>query len=105
MVLARAGSSDRKPTNSNPRLRSNMAHDERAGERRGELAVGTQQDAAPLDDVQRRLAELAARKRGRVRWRMSKHTAELAIRALEDGGPRRGGRGKQRRRKRNKRLL
>ena len=58
------------------------------------------------DEVARRLAELTARKRGRVRWRMSKHTAELALDALREAGPEhRGAHGKQRRRKRHKRLL
>jgi len=58
------------------------------------------------DEVARRLAELTSRKRGGVRWRMSKHTAELALSALRDSpSVHKGGRGKQRRRKRRKRLL
>lgn len=58
------------------------------------------------EEVARRLAELTSRKRGRVRWRMSKHTAEMALEALRADGPEhRGARGKQRRRKRHKRLL
>lgn len=62
--------------------------------------------ASQQDEVARRLAELTSRKRGRVRWRMSKHTAEMALNALRDTGPEhRGGSGKQRRRKRHKRLL
>jgi hypothetical protein len=76
-----------------------MADNESLGER--SAASASQQD-----EVARRLAELTSRKRGRVRWRMSKHTAEMALNALRDGSPaRRGGRGKQRRHKRHKRLL
>lgn len=78
---------------------SNMADDQSAGERPSAAA-------APDDQVRERLTELARHKRGRVRWRMSKHTAELAIRALGDQpAARPGGRAKQRRRKRHKRLL
>jgi len=76
-----------------------MTHRESSGER-------SSARAAHQDEVARRLAELTSRKRGRVRWRMSKHTAELALEALREAGPEhRGGRGKQRRRKRHKRLL
>jgi hypothetical protein len=60
-----------------------------------------------LAEVQRRLQEIQRRKRGRVRWGMSKDTAELAIVALEEHGPEppRSSTGKPRRRKRHKRLL
>ena len=61
-----------------------------------------------LDEVQQRLQEIQSRKRGGIRWHISKHTAEMAIGALEAGhaGPRTApGSGKQRRRKRKKRLL
>ena len=66
--------------------------------------------AAPpdLDEVRRRLNEIRASKRGRVRWRISKHTAELALQALgapDDASPDRRPSGKTRRRKRRKRLL
>ena len=45
--------------------------------------------------------------RGRIRWSVGKHTAELAIRALDtpDRGRRRSPSSKSRRRKRHKRLL
>lgn len=61
-----------------------------------------------LAEVQQRLAEIQRRKRGRIRWSISRHTAEMAIDAIErfDGPgepPRRSG--KSRRRKRHKRLL
>ena len=66
-------------------------------------------DRAPdLGEVQQRLAEIQNRKRAGIRWHVSKHTAELAIGALEaqrpdEKPPARGG--KARRRKRSKRLL
>jgi hypothetical protein len=63
-------------------------------------------DQNRLDEVQRRLMEIQRRKRGRIRWRVSKNTAEMAIRALETGRPTAHVRsGKSRRRKRYKRLL
>ena len=34
-----------------------------------------------LDEVQRRVEEIQRRKRGRIRWQIGKHTAELAIEA------------------------
>jgi hypothetical protein len=58
-----------------------------------------------LAEVQRRLAEIQQAKRGRVRWRLSRHTAELALRALADANDKRRRPGKSRRRKRHKRLL
>lgn len=67
-----------------------------------------------LEDVRRRLEEIQSRKRGGIRWDVSKHTAELAIDAIEgikaikttEAGPRQTRpSGKSRRRKRNKRLL
>jgi hypothetical protein len=62
---------------------------------------------APDDEVevQRRLEEIQRRKRGRIRWSMTPHTAELALTALHEpvGEPRQSG--KRRRRKRHKRLL
>lgn len=62
----------------------------------------------PLEDVKERVQRIQRQHRGGIRWRISKHTAELAIRALETGQePRCGARpsGKSRRRKRFKRLL
>lgn len=62
-----------------------------------------------LEEVQRRLAEIQSRKRGGIRWQMSRHTAELAIVAIEATAPVQHrapmGKGKQRRRKKTKRLL
>ena len=57
-----------------------------------------------LEEVQRRVQEIQRRKRGRITWRIGKHTAEMAIGAIEAKPPVRKG-GKQRRRKRSKRLL
>lgn len=61
----------------------------------------------PMDEVKGRLDEIKRAHRGRIRWRFSKHTAEIAIRALESetapAQPRKSG--KSRRRKRKKRLL
>lgn len=53
-----------------------------------------------------RLEMIKQQKRGRIQWRMSHHTAEIAIRAIE-GRVRVSYRpgSKSRRRKRNKRLL
>ena len=53
-----------------------------------------------------RLEQIKRDKRGRVQWRMSHHTAEIAIRAIE-GHVRLSYRpgSKSRRRKRTKRLL
>ena len=61
-----------------------------------------------LTEVQRRLKEIQIRNRGRIRWNVSKHTAEIAIEAIGAGATRGvAGRptGKPRRRKRHKRLL
>jgi len=58
-----------------------------------------------MAEVQRRLREIQHRKRGNIRWHVSRHTAELAIEAIEQG-PRVVARSaKGRRRKRTKRLL
>ena len=61
--------------------------------------------ADDLEEVRRRLAEIQGRKRGRIRWRIGKHTAELAIDAIQRSGRSDRKNGKQRRRKRRKRLL
>ena len=58
-----------------------------------------------LADVQRRLEEIQRRKRPNVRWRVSRHTAELAMRALESDVRPVKRSSKCRRRKRAKRLL
>lgn len=57
-------------------------------------------------EFQARLSAMQKEKRGRIRWSMSHHTAELAIRAIEGHvsvSYRPGS--KSRRRKRRKRLL
>jgi hypothetical protein len=74
------------------------------GERVSEDKPG---DASPptLDEVQRRLNEIQARKRNRIQWRVTRHTAELTLRALEFGRSDRRPSSKSRRRKRLKRLL
>lgn len=57
-------------------------------------------------EFQARLSAIQKEKRGRIRWSMSHHTAELAIRAIEGHvsvSYRPGS--KSRRRKRKKRLL
>jgi hypothetical protein len=59
-----------------------------------------------LEEVQRKLGEIRNRKRGGVRWNVSRHTAEIALGAIlppVEKTPRRPG--KARRRKRKKRLL
>lgn len=62
------------------------------------------EEPADLAAVKARLEEIQTRKRGRIRWSISRHTAELALGALADE-PSRGRSGKSRRRKRYKRLL
>jgi hypothetical protein len=60
-----------------------------------------------LEEVQQRLKEIQSRKRGRVRWNISRHTAEMALDAIlpsvREEEPRKSA--KSRRRKRRKRLL
>jgi hypothetical protein len=60
-----------------------------------------------LEKVQQRLKEIQIRKRGRVRWNISRHTAEMALDAIlppvREEEARRSA--KSRRRKRKKRLL
>jgi hypothetical protein len=68
------------------------------------------EDPRKLEEVQRRLDEIQRRKRGSIRWQISRQTAEHAIEAIEGTDPAadrspQPGRGKQRRRKRRKRLL
>jgi hypothetical protein len=67
-------------------------------------------DPRDLEEVQRRLAEIQRRKRGAIRWKISRETAEHAIEAIEGRNPAadrppQTGKSKQRRRKRRKRLL
>lgn len=59
------------------------------------------------EEVKDRVAEIQRRHRGKIRWRITKHTAEIAIKAITAHGapgPARKS-GKSRRRKRHKRLL
>jgi len=58
-----------------------------------------------LAEVQRRLKEIQSRKRNRIRWSMSTHTAEIAIEAIASPGGKPQKSAKRRRRKRHKRLL
>jgi hypothetical protein len=58
-----------------------------------------------LEEVQRRLQEIQRGKRGRVRWQVGKHTAEMAIDAISGDRKRPRKKGKSRRRQRRKRLL
>jgi hypothetical protein len=60
--------------------------------------ASTAEVKAVVEDVQRA-------HRGRVRWGIGKHTAELALRALDRRAPRKPRSSKVRRRKRYKRLL
>jgi hypothetical protein len=64
-------------------------------------------DSGSMEEVQRRLEEIQQRKRGDMRWGMSRRTAEMALVALDDAPPpppiQKAG--KVRRRKRHKRLL
>jgi hypothetical protein len=69
----------------------------------GEDAMTDEPD--DLGEVQRRLQDIQRRKRGRIRWQIGKHTAELAIDAIEGRERRDRVNGKTRRRKRRKRLL
>lgn len=61
-----------------------------------------------IEAVRRRLEEIQQKKRGGMRWGVSRHTAELALVALDEPRspePPRRNAGKGRRRKRHKRLL
>jgi hypothetical protein len=64
-------------------------------------------DQRDIDEVKQHLEDIRARRHSRVNWKLSKHTAELAIGAIEVGPkrPRRPAGGKSRRRKKWKRLL
>jgi hypothetical protein len=80
----------------------------RANDGHGEDAPMTgEPQSGDLNEVQRRLEEIQSRKRGGMRWGVSKHTAEMALVALEIGGGAKTAlrSGKGRRRKRMKRLL
>ncbi|MDB4906323.1 MAG: hypothetical protein JWO05_1107 [Gemmatimonadetes bacterium] len=74
-----------------------------------DVGITSEFEAQPreLEAVRARLSEIQKGKRGRVRWQITKHTAELAIRGIEHGAGRKGkAKGKSRRGKgRKKRLL
>jgi hypothetical protein len=57
-----------------------------------------------MQAMQGRIADIQERRRGRIRWHITKHTAELAIAALAGRAEYRRS-GKCRRRKKRKRLL
>jgi predicted fused transcriptional regulator/phosphomethylpyrimidine kinase len=61
-------------------------------------------NTAEMEAMQGRILAIQERRRGRIRWHITKHTAELAIAALMRTKPYRQS-GKSRRRKRTKRLL
>jgi hypothetical protein len=58
-----------------------------------------------LEEVQRRLQDIQRSKRGRIRWKIGKHTAEMAIDAIERPPKSERKNGKPRRKQRKKRLL
>ena len=61
-------------------------------------------NTAEMEIVKGRIQDVQARRRDRIRWQITKHTAELAIAALAEPRPYRRS-GKHRSRKRAKRLL
>ena len=62
-------------------------------------------DSGDIEEVEERVKEIQRQKRGRVRWTVSRHTAELALDAvIGERGPRKPS-SKGRRRKKRKRLL
>jgi hypothetical protein len=63
------------------------------------------ESAGDLEEVQRRLADIQRRKRGRIRWQIGKHTAEMAIDAIDRPPKTERKNGKPRRRQKRKRLL
>jgi hypothetical protein len=63
------------------------------------------ENAGDLEEVQRRLADIQRRKRGRIRWQIGKHTAEMAIDAIDRPPKSERKNGKPRRRQKRKRLL
>jgi hypothetical protein len=67
-------------------------------------------DAVPMAstaEVKAVVQNVQRRHRGRIQWGIGKHTAELALKALDEARPllRRPSSSKSRRRKRHKRLL
>lgn len=61
-------------------------------------------NTAEMKAVEQRILDIQERRRGRIRWHIGKHTAELAIAALMRTAPYKRS-SKSRRRKRSKRLL
>jgi hypothetical protein len=62
-------------------------------------------NAEDLEEVQRRLRDIQRAKRGRIKWGIGKHTAEMAIGAIERPPKSERKNGKPRRKQRKKRLL
>jgi hypothetical protein len=62
-------------------------------------------NAGDLEEVRRRLQDIQRTKRGRIKWQIGKHTAELAIGAIAPPENNERKRGKSRRRQKKKRLL
>lgn len=79
-----------------------MAHPE--GETPNE---STEPPMASTAEVKAVVQNVQRRHRGRIHWGIGKHTAELALKALDESRPplRRPSSAKSRRRKRHKRLL
>lgn len=62
-------------------------------------------NADDLEEVQRRLQDIQRSKRGRIKWQIGKHTAEMALDAIEPPPKSERKSGKSRRRQKRKRLL
>jgi hypothetical protein len=79
-----------------------MSREASEGERPPRRTAGGDEET-----VRARLEEIQRNKRERVRWNLSRHTAERALVAISDANPRPPYRrsSKSRRRKRRKRLL
>ena len=74
-----------------------------------DVGITAEFEAQPkhLDEVRARLHAIQKTRGGRVRWQITKHTAELAIRGIQAGARRKHepGSKSRRRRGRRKRLL
>jgi hypothetical protein len=62
-------------------------------------------DSEQFAEVQRRLSEIQRQKGGRIRWRITHHTAEMALAAIAGDKTASRRSSKTRRRKKHKRLL
>jgi hypothetical protein len=63
------------------------------------------ENVGDLEEVRRRLADIQRSKRSRIRWQIGKHTAEMAIDAIDRPPKSERKNGKPRRRQKRKRLL